>query len=72
MADYKASPFYEVDSGDVRVKFNFFGMYSTEKEDEIATLDALVPAWIKRTDDTAHTEEPVAQPAKKGRGKASE
>ncbi|ATO51027.1 hypothetical protein P4V86_15285 [Brevibacillus laterosporus] len=72
MANYKASPFYEVDSGNIRVKFGFFGTYSTEKADEITMLDALVPTWIKRTDDVTHTEEPAAQPAKRGRGKASE
>ncbi|QDX93632.1 hypothetical protein EEL30_15805 [Brevibacillus laterosporus] len=72
MANYKASPFYEIDSGDVRVKFDFFGMYTTEKADQIATLDELVPTWIKRLDYEKQTEEPATQPVKKGRGKASE
>lgn len=75
MAKYEAAPFYEIESGNVRVKFDFFGVYVTENQDEIAVLDALCPTWIKRVDEPAKpepkTEEPEApaKPARKSSAK---
>jgi hypothetical protein len=69
MAKYEAAPFYEIESGNVRVKFDFFGAYVTDNQDEIAVLDALCPTWIKRVDEPAKakgpepkTEEPAPAP----------
>lgn len=71
MAKYQAAPFYEVDSGDVRIKFDFFGAYATDKADEIAVLDGLCPVWIKRVDEPSKPEEPEApaKPARKSSAK---
>ncbi|MEK3836453.1 hypothetical protein [Paenibacillus sp. FSL R7-0128] len=47
MAKYTASPHYSVAG---KIEFGFTGVYETEDTGEIATLDALVPIWIKRID----------------------
>ncbi|NOU98478.1 hypothetical protein [Paenibacillus planticolens] len=51
MADYKASPFYAVQSGETRVSFDQSGAYSTDDDVEIKLLDGLVPTWIQRVDE---------------------
>ncbi|MOA42786.1 hypothetical protein D3C78_1648660 [compost metagenome] len=67
------------------VEFNAFGEYETDNAREIAMLDALVPAWIKRVDkaetpkkepeepkrDEEPAEEEATKPAPKTRAKTA-
>lgn len=52
MAIYKARPFYEIKVGKQTVVFDYFGEYATEDAGTIAALDKLVPAYIRRTDES--------------------
>lgn len=69
MAQYKAQPFYAVEVGDRTITFDFFGAYETDKQDEVAVLDALCPVWVKRVDEPVtpepKTEEPEASATKR-------
>lgn len=67
MAKYKAYPFYDINAGEVRVQFDFYGDYETEDDAEIAVIDALCPTWVTRVDGVVQSEEK----APKGSAKAS-
>lgn len=66
MAKYHASPRYMVGA----ITFDMTGNYETDKAEEIAQLDALVPTWITRLDE-AKPEEPaeVSEPIDKAPAK---
>jgi len=51
LAKYKAAPFYVVNTGESDVKFDWLGEYVTNKADEIAVLNGLVPKWISKVDE---------------------
>lgn len=63
MAKYKADPFYEIESGNVRVRFDYFGNYETDDKAEIEAIDALCPVWVKRIDEPEEDAAPKATPA---------
>ncbi|MCG5252618.1 hypothetical protein [Brevibacillus agri] len=67
MAKYKSTPFYEIEGNGVRVKFDFFGEYETNKADEIAALNALCPTWVVCIDPTGAIEPKPEEPAKPAR-----
>jgi hypothetical protein len=67
MAKYHASPYYQVGS----VTFDMNGNYATDKAEEIAQLDALVPTWIKRVDEPVEETEEPQKPAPKAPRKAA-
>ncbi|WP_010495074.1 hypothetical protein [Paenibacillus elgii] len=62
-AIYKADPFYEVEAGKMRLRFDYFGVYETDEQAEIDVLDALCPTWIKRAEDEVEPEEAAAETA---------
>jgi hypothetical protein len=77
MAKYQATPFYEVQiSEDKSIRFDFFGVYETTDTEEVAALNALVPAYIQCVDnggiETKANEtkpEETVKPARKTSGK---
>ena len=58
MAKYKASPYYMV--GDIQ--FDMHGEYATEKAEEIAALDELVPTWVRKVDEPKKVAEEPKEP----------
>lgn len=52
MANYAASPHYNVEARDqnVNVKFDGAGKYATDDKAEIAVLDSLAPVYVTKLD----------------------
>lgn len=64
MATYKGHPYYSVRIDDKNsIRFDQNGRYETNKAQEIAVLDALVPRYFVRLDEPKQTRT-KAEPAK--------
>jgi hypothetical protein len=62
MAKFKSSPFYSVQSGNVKIDFDVFGVYETNDKTESEILDSLCPVWVTCIDksDKVETKQPEA------------
>jgi len=67
MHAYKAAAGYEVKYGADVIRFDVHGDYSTDKAEEVAVLDSLVPTWITKVSEPEpkkETKQPEVQSVK--------